>query len=112
MNLEARIAGRLKAEAAIELLMADLQDHEVEAAMRRLRRHVDSIIGPTEPQEAPLSTMTDQEARAFRRQLCRYNAHYGEPWEIVPREYIATIADFGLELQRYLRSEIGKNHAK
>ena len=112
MSIADNIAGRQKATAAMELLMSDLGDHEVQTAMITLRAHVDAIIGPPEPQAAPLSTMNEQEARSFRRQVCRYSGHSGELWADIPREYIATIADFGLELQRYLRSEIGKNHAQ
>jgi hypothetical protein len=110
MSIEDNIAGRLKATAAIDLLMADLSDSEVRAAMATLRKQADSILGPPPDPEHSLSRMEDTEARAFQSKLCAYEAHRGEPWRDVPREYIAIIADFGLELQRYLRSEIGKNH--
>ena len=111
MTIQDNIAGRLKAQAAIELLMADLDDTEVRAAMATLRAHVDATIGPPEAPEPVLSTMTDEEAKAFLAQTCRYSAHNGELWRDIPRDYIATIADFGLELQRYLRSNIGQQHA-
>lgn len=110
MTIQDNVTGRLKAEAAIELLMSDLQDSEVRAAMAVLRTHVDSILGPPDAPEPELSTMTEREAKAFLKQTCLYSAHRGEQWQHIPREYIATIADFGLELQRYLRSELGRTH--
>ncbi len=111
MTIQDNIAGRLKAEAALDLLMADLADSEVLSAMTALRAHTDAILGPPDAPETELSTMTELEAKAFRTQTCLYSGHRGEQWKDIPRDYIATIADFGLELQRYLRSELGKNHA-
>ncbi len=109
---EDRIAGRLKAEAAIALLMDDLKYTEVPAAMRAIRAAVDAVLGPTEQPraESTLSVMSPQEATEFRKQTCHYAKYAGRQWRDVPREYIATIADFGLELQRYLRSELGQQH--
>ena len=110
MTIQDNIAGRLKAEAALDLLMADLDDSEVRAAMTALRAHTDAILGPPDAPEPELSTMTELEAKAFRAQNCLYHGYLGEQWRDIPRDYIATIADFGLELQRYLRSELGKKH--
>lgn len=110
MTIEDNINGRAKAGAAIAYLMDELADSEVRAAMVALRAQADSILGPQEPQESTLSTMDDSQAKAFRNQTCRYTAYSGVLWRDVPREYIETLADFGLELQRYLRSELGKNH--
>lgn len=111
MSIEDNIVGRQKADAALELLMADLQDCEVRAAMAALRAHADSILGHQAAQDAHLSSMSEPEAKAFRAKTCPYNAYNGTLWRDVPRSYIETIADFGLELQRYLRSDLGRNHA-
>lgn len=100
MSIENNIKGRMKAGTALELLMADLDDTEVRAAMLSLRAHADSILGPQEPQEATLSTMDDAEAKAFRNRVCRYHAYDGTPWKDIPRAYIEHVADYGLELQR------------
>lgn len=110
-DIEANIAGRIKAGTAIQLLMADLEDHEVRAAARALRAHADAILGPPEPSEQQLSVMSQAEAQAFLAQTCRYRAYEGVKWRDVPRFYMEAIADFGLTVQRFLRSEIGKHHA-
>ena len=107
MSIQDNIAGRQKAEAAIELLMADLADVEVQAAMRVLRVKADSVLGPP---PADLSVMTKSEASHFREEVCLYSAYHGTKWKNVPKHYIEAIADFGLELQRYLRSETGQRH--
>ncbi len=110
MTVEANISGRIKAQAAIELLMSDLQDSEVQAAARALQAHAESILGKPEPPS--LSCMDEAEARDFQRQPCQYSAYRGHLWKSVPRGYIETLADYGLELQRYLRSDIGVKHAE
>lgn len=110
MTIQDNIAGRLKAEAALDLLMADLDHLEIGAAMKAIRAYADAVIGPPDAPDPELSTMTEQEAKAFRAQTCLYHGYLGEQWRDIPRDYIATIADFGLELQRYLRSELGKKH--
>lgn len=110
MTIQDNIAGRRKAEAALDLLMADLDDSEVRAAMTTLRTHTDAILGPPEAPEPALSTMTDQEAKAFLKQTCLYSAYYGSSWQNIPKGYIESIADYGLQLQRYLRSNIGQKH--
>lgn len=107
MTLQSNIRGRLKAEAAFDLLVADLDASEVQAAMRTLRSLADKIDAPV---PAAASEMSHQEALTFRAQICHYRGHEGERWKDVPREYIARIADLGLELQRYLRSPLGQSH--
>lgn len=109
-RITSNVRGRKKAEAAIELLLGDLDDSEVAAAMRVLRSQADNILGPAEAPHQELGKMDDNEALSFRRKACEYQAFRGVLWKDVPRDYIERIADFGLELQRYLRSDLGAKH--
>lgn len=112
VSIEDNISGRKKALAAMQLLLSDTTDSEIYPAMMAVRANAAAVLGLPQTPDIPeqFSAMDEQEAKAFRNKTCVYSRHYGTQWQDIPRRYIETIADFGLELQRYLRSELGKKH--
>lgn len=99
---------RETAETVIAMLQESLSPPQYAIAARVLRKEADRVLGKPNS----LSKMDETEAKAFLASECMYAAYKGERWRNIPLEYIQTIADFGLQLQRYLRSDVGENHPR
>lgn len=111
----ARVRGRAKATELWSMLEESCQcGDELEAAGKRLSQlAADTFRLPQKPDKTnvnALSAMDSAEAKAFLNKTCQYTKYRGHKWREVPRNYIETLADFGLELQRYLRSEASQSH--
>lgn len=99
-----RIAGRIEAEACLELAVKGSEAFN-RAFAEEMRRFADSVLG-SPVQE--LNVMTDDQADKFERQKIEFGQHCGRQYMDVPIDYLTWLADSKNELSAYLRSDIGK----
>lgn len=91
-----RIAGREWAEAVLEDL-AQTSDEYKAGFMRRMLKEF-------QPDEIDRSAMTDEQARAFGRQVVNFGVHRDKCYDDVPLEYLEWLVDENTALARYIRS--------
>lgn len=105
--VESRVAGSQAFESAKELAMIDCDGSEFEEGFARAcRRHADAYFGSQERSE--LRTMSVQEAIRFHNKPIRYGEFITQQYKSIPIERLCFYADSAVELQAYLRSEVGQ----
>lgn len=106
-SVKARIAGSQAFEAAKELAMIDCDGDDFEEGFARAcRRYADARLGDAE--KPSLKVMSREQAIEFGNKIIRYGEFHGQQYKSVPIERLCFYADSAVDLQAYLRSEIGQ----
>ncbi len=106
-SMESRVAGANAFDVAKELAMTDCDGADFENGFARAcGRHADSYFGA--PERSELRTMSVQEAIKFHNRAIRYGEFIDQQYKSIPIERLCFYADSAVELQAYLRSEVGQ----
>jgi hypothetical protein len=108
-----RIEGRHQAGVLCSLIedsLSELRDAGREAAAEAITEFVAKWL-PAAPQPAPLTPMTDVEARAFEAEKMPFGKYQGLAIEALSLDYLCHLtdpSDFIRKVKRYLKNETVK----
>lgn len=111
-KLEANIKGRHHAEDILAFLHATLSGLP-EMSHRSFWDTIRKAIPPDPSSQHTVKhvgvpVMTDDEAAAYEKELCKMSAHSGRPMGEVPIGFLVAVGEHGRRLSAYLRSERGQ----